>query len=168
MPTFDHPVGGTCVAVGHPGVGTGWERSRGGIGVGVGALSLLSRAETVVVSGPPAGVENMRGCCWVLFLLQQWHHSVESPCSLGRGKPAAAPAVTLGEDRRIPSCCCGMLGSRICYFKGGGGVMVAEDEEGRWGETLEVRGRRDALERGRGGARVALPLQDASARGAAR
>lgn len=25
MPTFDHPVGGTCVAVGHPGVGTGTE-----------------------------------------------------------------------------------------------------------------------------------------------
>lgn len=25
MPTFDHPVGGTCVAVGHPGVGTGIE-----------------------------------------------------------------------------------------------------------------------------------------------
>lgn len=31
MPTFDHPVGGTCAAVGHPGVGTG-ERSRGGVG----------------------------------------------------------------------------------------------------------------------------------------
>ena len=34
MPTFDHPVGGTCVAVGHPGVGTGAEprgvRGRGG------------------------------------------------------------------------------------------------------------------------------------------
>lgn len=25
MPTFDHPVGGTCGAVGHPGVGTGTE-----------------------------------------------------------------------------------------------------------------------------------------------
>lgn len=66
MPTFDHPVGGTCAAVGHPGVGTG-ERSRGGVG-GKEGLSLLSRAETVV-SGPPASVENMRGC-WVLFLLQ--------------------------------------------------------------------------------------------------
>ena len=68
-----------------------------------------------MVSGPPAGVENVRGC-WVLFLLQQWHHSVESPRSLGRGKPAAAPAVTLGEDRRIPSCCCGMLASQICFL----------------------------------------------------
>lgn len=61
MPTFDHPVGGTCVAVGHPGAGTGTEpRGWGG--------SFLSRAETVV-SGPPAGVENVRGC-WVLFSLQ--------------------------------------------------------------------------------------------------
>lgn len=64
MPTFDHPVGGTCVAVGHPGVGTGAEPR----GVRGGGLSLLSRAETVV-SGPPASVENVRGC-WVLFLLQ--------------------------------------------------------------------------------------------------
>lgn len=35
MPTFDHPVGGTCVAVGHPGVGTGAEprgvRGRGAL-----------------------------------------------------------------------------------------------------------------------------------------
>lgn len=30
MPTFDHPVGGTCVAVGHPGVGTGAEPKWGG------------------------------------------------------------------------------------------------------------------------------------------
>lgn len=35
MPTFDHPVGGTCVAVGHPGVGTGTEPR----GAGGGALS---------------------------------------------------------------------------------------------------------------------------------
>lgn len=95
----------------------------------MGGLSLLSRAE-IVASGPPAGVENKQGC-WEPFLLQQGHHSVEPPCALGRGKPAAAPAVTLGEDRRIPSCCCGMLGSRICFFffffrarekRGGGGV----------------------------------------------
>lgn len=33
MPTFDHPVGGTCVAVGHPEVGTGKEW-----GVGRGSL----------------------------------------------------------------------------------------------------------------------------------
>lgn len=65
MPTFDHPVGGTCVAVGHPGVGTGIEPK--GFGER-GGLSLLSRAE-IVVSGPPAGVDSMRGC-WVLFLLQ--------------------------------------------------------------------------------------------------
>lgn len=62
MPTFDHPVGGTCGAVGHPGVGTGTEPR------GWGGLSLLSRAETVVL-GSPAGVENVRGC-WVLFSLQ--------------------------------------------------------------------------------------------------
>lgn len=37
MPTFDHPVGGTCVAVGHPGVGTGTEPK--GFGERGGALS---------------------------------------------------------------------------------------------------------------------------------
>lgn len=56
MPTLDHPVGGTCVAVGHPAVRTGSEP--GGWGWGI---SPLSRAETVL-SGPPAGVENVRGC----------------------------------------------------------------------------------------------------------
>lgn len=61
MPTFDHPVGGTCVALGHPEVRTGK-------GVGGGGVSPLSKAETVP-SGPPAGVENVRGC-WVLFSLQ--------------------------------------------------------------------------------------------------
>lgn len=83
---------------------------------------------------------------------------MESPCSLGRGKPAAAPAVTLGEDRRIPSCCCGMLGSRICFLRGGGrGVGVyssgggaAAGGVGGWGgggRLWRLRGRRDALER---------------------
>lgn len=54
VPTLDHPVGGTCVAVGHPEVRTGSEP-------GVGGISPLSRAETVL-SGPPAGVEKVRGC----------------------------------------------------------------------------------------------------------
>lgn len=68
MPTLDHPVGGTCVAVGHPEVRTGSEPGGGGGGGEGGDLSPLSRAETVL-SGPPAGVENVRGC-WVLFSLQ--------------------------------------------------------------------------------------------------
>lgn len=41
----------------------------GGPEEGRGGLSLLSRAETVV-SGPPAGVESVRGGGWVLFSLQ--------------------------------------------------------------------------------------------------
>lgn len=41
MPTFDHPVGGTCVAVGHPGVGTGTEPGSGA-GVGGGLVGSLS------------------------------------------------------------------------------------------------------------------------------
>lgn len=78
---------------------------------------------------------------------------MESRCSLGRGKPAAAPAVTLGEDRRIPSCCCSMLGSQFCFLgEGGWGVVVVPVYKwwiwgGGWvGETLKLGGRRDALE----------------------
>lgn len=49
---------------------SGQERSRGGGwgGGGEGEISPLSRAETVL-SGPPPGVEKVRGC-WVLFSLQ--------------------------------------------------------------------------------------------------
>ncbi|MED6277892.1 hypothetical protein CHARACLAT_018116 [Characodon lateralis] len=95
-----------------------------------GGLSLLLSKAEMVLSGPPASVDNKRGR-WALLPLQQWHHLVEAPRSLGRGKPAAAPVVTLEEERRIPSRrCCGMLGSRVFFVfflweeAGGVGLLI--------------------------------------------
>lgn len=52
MPTFDHPVGGTCAAVGHPGVGTGTEPRRVG---GMGALSSVKGRDCGVGSSGRRG-----------------------------------------------------------------------------------------------------------------
>lgn len=129
MRTFDHPAGWTCAAVGHPGrgVGTGNTRAnhRGGGTRGGGAFlasyppssflfPFLSMAGTLLGmlwGAPPVRVETSYSLLVVELVVLavkeavvrpqwKWHHSVEAPrCSLGRGKPASAAVLTLGEDR---------------------------------------------------------------------
>lgn len=97
------------------------------MGSGRARCLLLSKAE-IVQSGPPASVDSKRGGCGLLLPLQEWHHSVEAPLARpgARRRSAAAaaekPAVTLGEDRRVPRCSCGMLGSPVLFFLRRGGV----------------------------------------------